>query len=77
MYWHSSLSPASSTRQIDRIITWPGQLTAYWIGEDKILELRDKVRKELGQEFDLKKFHSKVLRCYGALDTLEECVRRN
>ena len=73
MYENSSLSPRSAARQIDRIITWPGQLTAYWVGEDTIRSLRRKLENKQ-RNFDLKKFHSKVLRCYGALDTLEACV---
>ncbi|MBT4332167.1 MAG: DUF885 family protein, partial [Candidatus Cloacimonetes bacterium] len=61
--------------EIDRYSVWPGQACAYKIGELKILELREKAKKELGDDFDLKKFHDVILQ-NGAvpLDLLEEVV---
>ena len=40
----------------------PGQACAYKIGQLKILELRAKAQKELGDKFSLKEFHNVVLR---------------
>ena len=47
--------------EIERYIVWPGQATSYMIGRVKILELRERAKKELGNRFDIKDFHSAVL----------------
>jgi uncharacterized protein (DUF885 family) len=62
---------------INRYIVMPSQATAYKIGMIKILELREKAKKELGSKFDIRQFHDVVL-TNGALplDVLEELVDR-
>ena len=47
--------------EVQRYIVWPGQATAYKVGMQKILALRDKATKALGDRFDIKGFHDTVL----------------
>ena len=48
--------------EVDRYIAWPGQALAYKIGQLKILELRNKAEKKLGDKYDIKDFHHEVLK---------------
>jgi uncharacterized protein (DUF885 family) len=70
-------SEADCIDAINRYIVMPSQATAYKIGMIKILELREKAKKQLGSKFDIHQFHDVVL-TNGALplDVLEELVDR-
>ena len=61
--------------EVERYVVFPGQACSYMLGELKILELRDKAKKALGERFSLQGFHNAVL---GAgtvpLDVLEQQV---
>jgi len=48
-------------KAIERYIVMPGQATAYKIGMIKILELREMAKAEMGDDFDIRKFHDVVL----------------
>lgn len=58
---NSALSPHNIKTEVQRYISWPGQALAYKMGELKILELRAKAEAELGQAFDIRRFHDAVL----------------
>lgn len=47
--------------EIERYMANPGQALAYKIGQLKILELRHKAEKELGDKFKIGEFHNQVL----------------
>ena len=47
--------------QVARYLVWPGQSVSYYVGYLKIMELRQKAKEELGDQFDLKEFHRVVL----------------
>jgi uncharacterized protein (DUF885 family) len=47
--------------EIERYMANPGQALAYKIGQLKILELRHKAEKELGDKFKIAEFHNQVL----------------
>ena len=59
--------------EIDRYIGNPGQALAYKIGQLKMLTLRDRAERQLGDRFDIRAFHDHLLGA-GALplDLLEQ-----
>jgi len=68
-------SEADCIDSINRYIVMPSQATAYKIGMIKILELRERAKKQLGNKFDLRQFHDVVLTNSALpLDVLEELV---
>jgi len=58
---HTSRSAEQAALDVDRRIGWPGQGLSYMLGYLEIERLRDVARKQLGDRFDVKAFHDRVL----------------
>lgn len=69
---NTALAPLNIQTEVTRYIGWPGQATAYKVGELKILALRTAAKDALGEAFDIRAFHDHLLGA-GAmpLDALE------
>ena len=52
---------AGIVREVERYMANPGQALAYKIGQLKIRELRSMAEQELGDKFEIAKFHNQVL----------------
>ncbi|MGZ8999149.1 MAG: DUF885 domain-containing protein, partial [Allosphingosinicella sp.] len=51
----------ATEREIDRYVARPGQATAYKIGHNEMLRIREETRRRLGPRFDIKAYHDLVL----------------
>ena len=71
----TGMTEAEVTREIERYVVWPGQATAYKVGQLALLDLRGLAEAELGDNFDLRQFHEMIL-MNGAmpLEILKESV---
>jgi uncharacterized protein (DUF885 family) len=71
----TGMSEGEVVSEVERYMGLPGQALAYKVGQLKILELRERARRELGDRFDLKAFHAVVLENGGVpLTILEQLV---
>jgi uncharacterized protein (DUF885 family) len=74
---NSAMAESDVIAEVERYIVTPGQALGYKIGQIRIREMRTNAEKALGPRFDVKAFHSAVLRD-GALpmDVLQRKVER-
>jgi uncharacterized protein (DUF885 family) len=61
MLEHTAEEPADAASEIDRYIVLPGQATAYMLGMLEIRRARADAQRALGDEFDIRAFHDRVL----------------
>ncbi|MFT5138531.1 MAG: hypothetical protein ACI9H8_001704 [Lysobacterales bacterium] len=61
MYANSASKPARAISEAERYMAIPSQALAYKVGQLKITELRRRAEAALGDEFNVKDFHSQVL----------------
>ena len=71
----TGMTEAEVTREIERYVVWPGQATAYKVGQLSMVRLRAMAENQLGEAFDIREFHEMIL-MNGAmpLEILEESV---
>jgi uncharacterized protein (DUF885 family) len=58
---HTTMDRAIVEGEIDRYISWPGQAPSYMIGRNEIFSLRQMAKDSLGDRFDIRQFHDRVL----------------
>lgn len=74
---NTALSEHNVVAEIDRYIGWPGQALAYKTGELAISRMRKDCERQLGEDFDLRSFHDRVLEAGSIpLPLLEERVQQ-
>lgn len=75
MLEHTGLGEVDVTAEVERYLLLPGQALGYKVGMIKILELRERARTALGDDFDIREFHDQVLGNGGMpLTLLEQLV---
>ena len=63
--------------EVDRYCSWPGQATGYKLGHSRIVDLRAKAERELGDAYDLKAFNDAIILGGNApMDVLAKNVAR-
>ena len=59
---NSSLAESDVIAEVERYIVWPGQALGYKLGQLHISALRARAQSQLGAFFDVREFHSQILR---------------
>ncbi|NND82073.1 MAG: DUF885 domain-containing protein [Gammaproteobacteria bacterium] len=54
-------NPEEVRGEVDRYCAWPGQACGYKVGHIAINQLRDKAQRELGDQFDFRRFNDAVV----------------
>jgi uncharacterized protein (DUF885 family) len=62
MYENSAVAEARAVSEAERFMAIPGQALAYKVGQLKIRKIRDNAEARLGDKFNIKAFHTEVLR---------------
>jgi uncharacterized protein (DUF885 family) len=62
MYANSPIEPTRAIAEAERFMAIPGQALAYKIGQLKIRELRTRAERALGTSFDVRAYHTEVLK---------------
>jgi uncharacterized protein (DUF885 family) len=62
MFANSPIEPTRAIAEAERFMAIPGQALAYKIGQLKIRELRTRAEQALGPSFDVRAFHTEVLK---------------
>jgi uncharacterized protein (DUF885 family) len=76
MLKNTAMGEHDAVTEVIRYITWPGQATAYKVGERFIRKMRTLAETELKDDFDPRDFYDVVLLCGAVpLDVLEVLVR--
>jgi uncharacterized protein (DUF885 family) len=77
MYANSAVKEARAVSEAERYMAIPGQALSYKIGQLEIRKLRDRAEQALGERFDVKAFHTEVLKDGSLpLDLLESKIER-
>ena len=61
MLEHTANSPDGIASEVDRYAAVPGQATSYLVGSLEIQRLRDAAERTMGDDFDIREFHDRVL----------------
>ncbi len=55
-------NPLEVSNEVDRYCVWPGQACGYKVGQNEILRLREKAKRELGPKYDLRAYDDAVVK---------------